>query len=326
MHVRGSHREGASRSEAGVSRRAAFTLIEVLVVVAIIALLVAILLPSLAKAREQARLMVCQANAKNIGTMIACYRTEGRSNAPVIFLYYREWPVSYMATKHQYLSLALRSQDKTLPARMPERYDPNKFWDAATAREYEQTLMPEHFVCPMTQPGNPQFTFRFTGRTIPIKGPLNTVSYNERLWMGGRFESYWTMANEEVIRGLHNPYLGPQHPNFPTEGTAKYSFATWHKGTPRDLSTRVVPPVDGHVPLNDPRWPYLHRNWDRDLRRLRSPSPSELCVSWCAQGEWYRDADICNPGSHRRTVGGGTNAILGDGHVEWVRGSRIGSL
>ena len=48
-------------------RRGGFTLVEVLVVVAILTLLVAILVPSLAGARAQARRVSCQSNLHNIG-------------------------------------------------------------------------------------------------------------------------------------------------------------------------------------------------------------------------------------------------------------------
>lgn len=50
-----------------------FTLIELLVVVSIIALLVAILLPSLEDARRQAKVLVCATNLHNIGTGLAVY-------------------------------------------------------------------------------------------------------------------------------------------------------------------------------------------------------------------------------------------------------------
>lgn len=55
------------------NRRYAFTLIELLIVIAIIALLAAILFPVFARARENARRASCQSNLKQIGIGIAQY-------------------------------------------------------------------------------------------------------------------------------------------------------------------------------------------------------------------------------------------------------------
>ncbi len=64
------------------SRSNGFTLIELLVVIAIISLLVSILLPSLNKAKELARQIVCLAQLKNIGGYAIMYAEEHNGNIP----------------------------------------------------------------------------------------------------------------------------------------------------------------------------------------------------------------------------------------------------
>jgi len=59
-----------------------FTLIEVLVVVAIIALLVSILLPALARARSQARMVVCATREGQIGRAVNVFAAEYKGRIP----------------------------------------------------------------------------------------------------------------------------------------------------------------------------------------------------------------------------------------------------
>jgi prepilin-type N-terminal cleavage/methylation domain-containing protein/prepilin-type processing-associated H-X9-DG protein len=64
------------------SGRKAFTLIELLVVVAIIALLISILLPSLNRAREQTKNVVCASNLRSMGQGVAIYTNENNGVLP----------------------------------------------------------------------------------------------------------------------------------------------------------------------------------------------------------------------------------------------------
>jgi len=73
-----------SKRPRSLNSSAAFTLIELLVVVAIIALLISILLPSLADARQQAKRLVCGSNLRQIGIGLATCGAENKGCYPTI--------------------------------------------------------------------------------------------------------------------------------------------------------------------------------------------------------------------------------------------------
>ena len=66
----------------GPPRRKAFTLVELLVVIGIIALLISILLPALSKARQQGNWAVCLSNLKQIGNALTMYANENKGYLP----------------------------------------------------------------------------------------------------------------------------------------------------------------------------------------------------------------------------------------------------
>jgi len=81
-----------------MSKPKAFTLIELLVVISIIALLIALLLPTLQRVRAQARAAVCQTKLKQWGTILNIYVEENRGRLPSVFdaqLFLRGTFISY---------------------------------------------------------------------------------------------------------------------------------------------------------------------------------------------------------------------------------------
>ena len=75
------HRNGRA-----MSRRGAFTLVELLVVIGIIAILVSILLPSLGKARNQANSVKCAANMRQLYLACTMFAAEHKDHLPRLSL------------------------------------------------------------------------------------------------------------------------------------------------------------------------------------------------------------------------------------------------
>ena len=59
-----------------------FTLIELMIVIAIIAILAAILVPNFIRARAQGQFTACKSNLKNIATALEMYSTDAQSRYP----------------------------------------------------------------------------------------------------------------------------------------------------------------------------------------------------------------------------------------------------
>jgi prepilin-type N-terminal cleavage/methylation domain-containing protein len=89
-------------------RGGAFTLIELLVVVAILALLIAVLLPSLARARESARRSACLSNERQFANGLSAYAAEFRQHLPWVgestkyMMQRRRWLVARYVHRYVY--------------------------------------------------------------------------------------------------------------------------------------------------------------------------------------------------------------------------------
>jgi prepilin-type N-terminal cleavage/methylation domain-containing protein len=283
----------------------AFTLVEVLVVVAVVALLASILLPSLQAARNQAKLVICKSNCKQVATMTAAYQTDYRGLVPVL-LSWRANQFFGTPPRATWLSFALRRYDQKA-SRLPDEYDPDAVgvWTTARRERYEAELLPEYFVCPFESKG-PRRENHLAGTDMEV---------------AGRHEAIQTWGWEDIVRGYPLP-------------PAEYSVLTWNMvcaGGPAPLPDCVGEPTT-------PAALTTYRNWKTpDTHRLRS-SFSELTTAFCYQGEHMefvygpsgdrpqarKNDPRWNPGSHRTSRGGGSPAIFADGHVEWVPGPRIG--
>jgi len=79
----------ANRHKHPCAARRGFTLIELLVVIAILTLLIAVLLPSLRKARWEAKRLLCQANLKDLAVAWEMYLQENRDR-------YYQWTDSHI--------------------------------------------------------------------------------------------------------------------------------------------------------------------------------------------------------------------------------------
>jgi prepilin-type N-terminal cleavage/methylation domain-containing protein/prepilin-type processing-associated H-X9-DG protein len=309
------------------SKKRAFTLVELLVVISIIALLLAIMMPALQTARNQARVVVCAANAKQIGTVASVYQGENSGCVPVVM---NRFCSDVLPARNCYLSVAFRDYDPQTKGKLNATpYDCSKPWQhqGVVYRKYCTQYLPSYYKCPFNR-GKPAGTMNSVGvRTI--KGAKVELwdtqgaqdSYSTFMWAykaGPQLEvlNYGPMPNWTYSQGGVFPKFGAQ------------VWHTYYKqgnsgGNPRDsfvLPGRPVTNWDSSIPMR----------WESSDFKAVGGGASSVTIAICDIGEWSTASVVgaqyatYNLGSHRRSGRGGSNAIFADGHIEWVLGSQIG--
>jgi prepilin-type processing-associated H-X9-DG protein len=201
-------RRGCAATSTLKPRAAAFTLIEVLVVVAMIALLIVILLPALSRARDQVRSTACRSNMKQIAGGMLFYVTDHTVLPGTHSLFYFQslfggaWPrppgVTWDGARDRLVNLTY-TEAYTKPHHLdPEfiEHVPNK---GTIFRYLKQEKV---YTCPSDRPGPANDT--------PDGGGGNgRLSYSMNAYIGYRMPEQ-LQSFRYVANSLNNPLPGGQ--------------------------------------------------------------------------------------------------------------------
>jgi prepilin-type N-terminal cleavage/methylation domain-containing protein len=268
--------------------RGAFTLVELLIVIAIIAMLIALSLPALSRAREQARRAVCTSNLHQLSTAIVAYAAANHGRLP---------------------------RSGALSAALPEdwiHWQPGRDLSQSAIAPYLKQDSFNVLRCPSDEGIRPQ---AFGSRPpYPFSYSLNALLCAGSYANGGSGGQGGTTGNNPD-RGLAGtaPIID-RYPQYGREGNSP--ILTVPKGV-------TDPAINGQYP--GPSGPVAAASYRVSLFEIRNLTGKILVVD---EEEWEINDGAFNPitgyistrhDRYRRTAGGRGVVGFGDGHAEWIR-------
>ncbi|OPZ31398.1 MAG: Type II secretion system protein G precursor [Lentisphaerae bacterium ADurb.BinA184] len=191
-------------------RRAnAFTLIELLVVVAILAILASLLAPSLARAREGARISLCAGNLRQIGAASALFAGDHDTYAPhVVMQSWVDWGTQGYIVYYSGATGPAAGTD--IPADMRGWYvHPDRGWDRG--RIWPNILMMDEYIPRQPRDQRPATVFdcpSYRGPALRIPPPIRTnLSYGMNGYACSRYNGLQGVADPNADPHWSQPFV-----------------------------------------------------------------------------------------------------------------------
>jgi prepilin-type N-terminal cleavage/methylation domain-containing protein/prepilin-type processing-associated H-X9-DG protein len=266
-------------------KQSAFTLVELLVVIGIIALLISILLPALQRAQEHARRVKCASNLRQIGMACMMYANDNKGYAPARYrripnttsgkLYLTQTygtnvaPNTLVGTKQYHQGVALLLEPRLING------STTATWGGGTAKGYLPNA--DLFMCPSDS------------LRAEYRDPVNPGGWSAAGWNGTGFSitpgQYWSMSYWYY-------YSPPQY---------------WGGTT--------TPVYDTNDPPTKTRWKFGAKfAADRVMLSDQGFAGGRPLVNAA-----YTTTERTLPFIHTQGNTKGANAVFYDGHVGWIR-------